>query len=201
MKTILIILSLLIISITVQAQTSSRKYREAENKIMWPDDFIPRKSDFYVHNEIEVNATPEQIWQLLIHAKAWNQWYDGIQDIQFEDMEAQYLAKGTRVFWNSMGQSLNNTVMEFEPYQRLAWQFNEAKIQGYHAWIIIPTDKGCKVITDESQTGRLARLQKIFIPNKLKRQHDKWLRLLKEEAEKVSSESGRSSINLHSKSA
>lgn len=50
--------------------------------------------------------------------------------------------------------------------------------------IPIPTETGCKVNTDESQTGKLVKLQKIFIPNKLRKQHDKWLRVLKEEAEK-----------------
>jgi uncharacterized damage-inducible protein DinB/uncharacterized protein YndB with AHSA1/START domain len=149
-------------------------------------------SDFYVHNEIEINATPEQVWQLLVRAKDWIQWYDGIQNIRFEDSAQEALAKDTKVFWNSMGQSLNNTVVEFKPYQALAWQFNEAKIQGHHAWVIIPTATGCRVITDESQTGRLAKLQKIFLPKKLMKQHDKWLRLLKREAEKSSPEMGAS---------
>lgn len=167
-----------------QAQTYSRKYNEAENKIQWPEKFNPKTSDFYVHNEIEINATPQQVWQLLIQAKDWIHWYDGIQNINFEDSTQQILAPGIKVFWNSMGQSLNNTVTEFVPNERLAWTFEEAKIQGHHAWLILTTETGCKVITDESQTGRLAKLQKIFIPRKLMKQHDQWLRMLKIEAEK-----------------
>lgn len=171
----------------LNAQTFSRKYSALENKINWPDEFNPKVSDFYVHNEIEINATPDQVWQLLINAKQWDTWYDGIQNIKFEDPLQTTLAFNSKVFWNSMGQSLNNTIVEFEPFTRLSWQFNESKIQGYHAWIIIPTEKGCKVITDESQNGRLAKLQKIFLPRKLMRQHNKWLKLLKLEAEKEDS--------------
>lgn len=167
-----------------QAQTYSRKYNEAENQIRWPEEFNPKTSDFYVHNKIEINASPEQVWQLLIEAKQWIHWYDGIQNIKFEDSTQLNLAKDTRVFWNSMGQSLNNTVVEFVPNERLAWSFYEPRIQGHHAWLIIPTETGCIVITDESQTGRLAKLQKIFLPRKLMKQHDNWLRLLKQEAEK-----------------
>lgn len=184
MKTIIIITAMLLSVFQIQAQTYSRKYIEAENKIQWPEKFNPKLSDFYVHNEIEINATPQQVWLLLIEAKQWINWYDGIQNIKFEDSTQQDLAKDSKVFWNSMGQSLNNTVTEFVPYERLAWTFEEANIQGHHAWLIIPTETGCKVITDESQTGKLAKLQKIFLPRKLMKQHDKWLRLLKKEAEK-----------------
>jgi hypothetical protein len=167
-----------------QAQNYSRKYNESENKIQWPRKFDPLSSDFYVHNEIEIDATPQQVWLLLIQAKNWINWYDGIENIKFEDPTQQDLTKNSKVFWNSMGQSLNNTVTEFIEDERLAWTFEETKIQGHHAWLIISTTTGCKVITDESQTGKLAKLQKLFLPRKLMKQHDKWLRLLKQEAEK-----------------
>lgn len=168
------------------AQTYSKKYNSIENKIIWPEKFNPVKSNFYVHNEIEINASKEVVWQLLVQAKNWRNWYDGIQNIKFEDSTQQILNKDTRVFWNSMGQSLNNTVSEYVINERLAWSFFEPKIQGHHAWLIIPTQKGCMVITDESQTGTLAKLQKVFLPNKLLKQHNNWLLLLKQEAEKFS---------------
>ncbi len=165
------------------AHSLSSKYDEAANKINWPDQFDPRQSDFYVHNEIEINASPEVVWKLMVEAHDWKNWYEGIENIRFEDPEQRRLELNTKVFWNSMGQSLNNTVLDCRPYASLAWQFDEEKIQGYHAWVIIPTESGCKVVTDESQNGKLARLQKIFIPRKLMKQHDNWLRLLKEQAE------------------
>lgn len=184
MKSILIFNIIIFSSLILQAQTASRKYVESENRINWPYLFDPKESNFYVHNEIEINASPEEVWKLLIQANNWIKWYDGIQNIKFEDSAQQVLALDSKVFWNSMGQSLNNTIVEFEPYQRLAWQFDEKKIQGHHAWLIVPTENGCKVITDESQTGTLAKLQKLFLPKKLMKQHDLWLRLLKQEAER-----------------
>lgn len=59
-----------------------------------------------------------------------------------------------------------------------------------HAWVIIPTENGYKVVTDESQNGQLARLQKIFLPNKLRKQTDNWIRLLKKGAEKPNPDLG-----------
>ncbi|EON76025.1 hypothetical protein ADIS_3503 [Lunatimonas lonarensis] len=183
MKTHLSILLIMLKISVVNAQISSKKFNPETNLIEWPEQFNPEKSDFYVHNEIEINAAPEVVWKLLIEASDWNKWYGNIQDIQFENPQQRDLSAGTKVFWKSMGQELNNTVMQFDPNKALAWQFDEANIQGYHAWLIIPTENGCKVITDESQTGRLARLQKVFLPNKLKKQHDEWLVKLKEHAE------------------
>ncbi|MCC5928886.1 MAG: DinB family protein [Cyclobacteriaceae bacterium] len=190
MKTLIISFIINLIAINVNAQISSRKYNEAANLIAWPAEFDPKNSDFYVHNEIEIMAKPEVVWQLLVQASNWENWYDGIQNIRFENQGQRVLEPETKVFWNSMGQSLNNKVTQFEPNKTLAWQFNEKKIQGMHAWVIIPTEEGCKVVTDESQTGQLAKLQKIFLPNKLRKQHDNWLRLLKQEAEKSNPELG-----------
>ena len=183
MKTLLSTLIIMLNVSVVNAQISSKKFNPETNLIKWPVQFHPEKSDFYVHNEIGINAAPEVVWKLLIEASDWNKWYGNIQDIQFENPQQRNLSAGTKVFWKSMGQELNNTVMQFESNKALAWQFEEANIQGYHAWLIIPTENGCKVITDESQTGRLARLQKVFLPNKLRKQHDEWLRLLKDKAE------------------
>ena len=184
MKKLLIILTCSFLLFPLRAQEKSRKYNASENQILWPTSFDPSKSDFYVYNAIEIMAPPNVVWDILVKSSDWHLWYDGIQNIRFVESERHYLGKDVLVFWNSMGQSLNNTITEFVPYERLAWQFNENKIQGHHAWLIIPTKSGCRVITAESQTGRLAKLQSIFIPRKLMNQHDKWLKSLKVESEK-----------------
>jgi hypothetical protein len=183
MKKIWITMILTMIVLSLYSQVSRKKYIESENLIEWPIGFNPKEADFYVHNQIEINASPEVVWDLLINVGDWNSWYNGIQNIKFEGQEEQILRLGSKVFWNSMGQSLNNTIIQYGPNKALTWQFNESKIQGCHAWIILPTDNGCLVITDESQTGHLAKLQKLFLPNKLKKQHNDWLRLLKQQAE------------------
>ena len=75
------------------------------------------------------------------------------------------------------------TVREFDPPYRLSWESVRNDIQGYHAWMIVPTEAGCKVITSESQHGLKAFLQKAFLPNKLRKLHDVWLEEFKRKAE------------------
>jgi uncharacterized protein YndB with AHSA1/START domain len=113
------------ISFNSTAQISSRKYDEAANLILWPAEFDPKNSDFYVHNEIEIQAKPEVVWRLLVQASDWENWYDGIQNIAFEEPGQRDLKAETNVFWNSMGQSLNNEVVQFETNKTLARQFHE----------------------------------------------------------------------------
>ncbi|TVP47367.1 MAG: hypothetical protein EA341_12870 [Mongoliibacter sp.] len=75
MKTIFITLAILCTSYFISnAQISSKKYDEAANLIEWPAEFNPKNSDFYVHNEIEIQAKPEVVWRLLVQASNWENW-------------------------------------------------------------------------------------------------------------------------------
>ena len=82
-----------------------------------------------------------------------------------------------------MGLKLDSRVSEFEPPTRLAWESRKRVIQGYHAWLIIPTDEGCTVISDESFHGFLGYMQGTFVPNKLHNLHEVFLEELKKIAE------------------
>ncbi len=82
-----------------------------------------------------------------------------------------------------MGQLFEGAIREFVPYSRLAWETRNEKIMAYHAWLIIPNEEGFLLITDEVQKGKLARLQKTFLPNKLRKLHDIWLTGFKTKSE------------------
>lgn len=171
-------LSALIIfwSSTVSAQTVS-------DTIAWPAKYHPSQSRFYVHNAIEINATPETVWNILIDALQWESWYKGAKNIRFADTSQRLLQSNTVMHWQTMGLSFRSGIKEFEPYRLLAWESVKKSIQGYHVWLIIPTAGGCRVITDESQNGWLTFLEKTFQRNKLKKLHDVWLTALKRKAE------------------
>ncbi|MFZ6024432.1 MAG: hypothetical protein ACOYVG_08275 [Bacteroidota bacterium] len=49
------------LSSTVSAQTIA-------DTIIWPAKYHPSKSRVYVHNEIEINAKPAVVWNILIDA-------------------------------------------------------------------------------------------------------------------------------------
>ena len=69
------------------------------------------------------------------------------------------------------------------PASRLSWESRKKSIKGYHAWLILPTENGCKLITQESQYGWLTFFEKLFQPNKLRKLHDVWLAEIKNKAE------------------
>ena len=157
----------------------------AADRIYWPPLYVPERATFFVHNEIEVAASPEAVWRELIRAEAWPEWYEGATDVRVVGSESGELAHGASIEWRTMGLGFTSVIHEFEPPYRLAWESRRADITGYHAWLIVPTEAGCRVITDESQFGLLAYAQIVFQPSKLRRLHDVWLAELKRRAEQA----------------
>ncbi len=151
-------------------------------KINWPAEYIPEEATFFLHNSIDIKAPPQVVWDILVDAKSWSQWYEGASNVNVPN-ESGRLSAGMEFTWKTMGQNLTTTVAEFEPPYRLGWDSRKNTLRAYHAWLIVPTETGCTVITEESQYGFLALMQKIFIPNKLHRLHDVWLAEMKARAE------------------
>ena len=153
------------------------------DQIDWPPDYELDKTVFYIHNRIDINASPQTVWNILIQAEAWPDWYQGIREVKVLNDSDSTIKPDSKLTFNTMNRDFNGIIKEFKPYERLAWETIHEKLNAYHAWLIIPNENGCSVITDESQYGKLAKLQIIFVPNKLRKLHDKWLEELKKKAE------------------
>lgn len=154
-------------------------------EILWPDDYKPEESKFFVHNEIDINASPETVWSVLIQADEWEDYYEGASNIQLIDNTDGRLSENSIFTWKTMGLDFTSTIKEFEPPYRLSWESDKRSIRGYHAWLIIPTENGSKLITSEAQHGFMTSLQKVFVPNKLERLHDEWLAQIKYKSENI----------------
>jgi hypothetical protein len=163
----------------------TKKYDPSTNLVVWPDEFNPEKAKWYVYNEIEINAKPEVVWKVLIDAKKWHTFYKGVQSpVEYSDTTATTLRNGMAVKMHTMGLHLEPVMKEFAPNEKMAWEVRRGNLTAYHVWVIVPTAKGCRLITPEAQNGFLTFMQKMFQPNKLLKLHDTWLRLIKEQAEK-----------------
>ncbi len=154
-------------------------------KINWPVNYKPSLSKFYVHNEIEINAKPDVVWSILMNALKWQDWYKGAQNLAFTNQTDSMLNAQSIFKWETMGLKFISSIKQFEPNRLLAWESQKKSIQGYHVWLIVPTAKGCKVITDESQNGWLTFFEKTFQEKKLKRLHAAWLAALKQRSENL----------------
>ena len=109
--------------------------------IKWPEELAPSRSPIHFTNELEVTASPETIWSLLVDTKAWPSFYPGVENVQLLDGR-ESLGLGTRFEANLAGEDVIASVQEFEPKTRIAWggypKVSEES-KAYHAWIITPT--------------------------------------------------------------
>lgn len=123
--------------------------------IKWPADMTPSRSPIHFTNELEVAASPQTIWSLLVDPTAWPGFYPGVQHVQLLDGHETF-GPGTRFETNLAGQDVFASVQEFEPMTRIAWggypKVSKAS-KAYHAWIIRPTDNGCHLWTEETMQG------------------------------------------------
>ena len=123
----------------------------------------------------------EAVWACLIRATAWPDWYPNAENVQVLETDADVLSAGAHFRWKTFGVTITCTVEEFEPHSRLAWSANSFGMSVYHAWLITPRDAGCHVLTEETQSGFIARLASLLFPGRMYKFHQIWL----EELEKV----------------
>jgi len=191
MKIFLTILLLFSVSETILAQNNAvkaiktKKYDKTTNLVVWPEEFNPAKAKWYVYNEIEINTKPEVVWSILIDAKKWHTFYNGVESpVEYLDSTAITLRNGLTFKLQTMGLNLAPVMKEFVPNERMAWEVRRGNLTAYHAWVIVPTANGCRLITPEAQNGFLTFLQKVFQPNKLLNLHEHWLEVIKIRSEK-----------------
>jgi uncharacterized protein YndB with AHSA1/START domain len=153
--------------------------------IKWPTEMAPSRCPIHFTNELEVAATPETIWSLLVDPTAWPRFYPGVEHVQLLDGH-ESLRLGTRFETNLAGQDVFASVPEFEPMTRIAWyggpKASKAS-KAYHAWIITPTSKGCHLWTEETMKGPLWIELAKKAPDAFWRTHEKLLANLAKVAE------------------
>ena len=150
--------------------------------IQWPTEFEPNNSPIHIKNELDIAAEPSLIYAWLIRAELWPTWYPNSKNITFLKGEPPDLMLGTQIRWTTFGVTIESTVVEFIPEERIAWDAYGSGIKAYHAWLIERTGEGCHVITEETQHGRLARLNKLVMPTRMYRMHQIWLEGLRDNA-------------------
>jgi uncharacterized protein YndB with AHSA1/START domain len=151
--------------------------------IKWPERFHPSRAPIHVVNELLIPAPPERVWAWLIRAPLWPTWYPNSHDVRLSDRPQTSLRLGTMFTWRTFGVRVKSTVQEFVPNERLAWNARSLGVDAHHAWLLLPRSSGTHVITEETQYGALARLQKLFLPRRMKRGHQLWLEKLSAQAQ------------------
>lgn len=186
MKKAIITSSLFCVFVFISCTSTKKKVAASQpypEQINWPVNYDPVEAGFFVHNEIDIKASPQTVWSILVQAETWPYWYEGAFNVKVKDSDTGLLTEDAVFSWKTMGFDFESTVKEFEPNERLSWESVKKSIKGYHAWLIVPIENGCKLITEESQHGFLTFLEKTFQPKKLEKLHQIWLEQIKQKAE------------------
>jgi uncharacterized protein YndB with AHSA1/START domain len=153
-----------------------------EPQVQWPAHYSPATAPVHVRNALDIAAPAEVVWAWLIRAQRWPEWYPNSADVKFVTGTPPDLSAGTRFTWKTFGVSLESTVLEFVPCERIAWDARARGVDAYHAWVISPTDAGSHVLTEETQHGWIARLGNLLMPQRMHTYHQVWLERLAEQA-------------------
>jgi Polyketide cyclase / dehydrase and lipid transport len=88
-------------------------------EIHWPVGFDPAKADLFSHNELLIGAPCERVWQHIVDATKWPEWYPNSKDVRI--VEGAQLAQGAVFRWTTFGLPLESKINEFVPYARIGW--------------------------------------------------------------------------------
>jgi uncharacterized protein YndB with AHSA1/START domain len=148
--------------------------------IHWPTGFEPERADLFAHNETVVEASCETVWQHIVDARAWPQWYPNARGVQLLS-GAGALAPDVRWRWTTFDLAIESRVHEFVPNRRLGW-FGGAPGETpafYHSWLLAPEGDGCRVTMDEAGVGSGAAAFRRADEARMHRGHALWLATLK----------------------
>ena len=150
-----------------------------QRDIHWPTGFDPAKADLFAHNELVIHAPCERVWQHIIDATKWPEWYPNAKAVEI--MNGTVLGQGSVFRWTTFGLSIESKVNEFVPYTRIGWYGYApgADPTFYHTWFLTQTADGCRVVTDEVGIGKDAAHLRETDESLMHRGHDLWLATLK----------------------
>lgn len=148
------------------------------SEIHWPERYHPEKSAVHVVNSLAMDAPVEAVWNHLIRAQQWPNWYPNASNVRLLNTESDTLELGTRFRWKTFGMTIECTVEEFEPAKRIAWSSESRGMSVYHAWLLKPQAGGCYVLTEETQNGFIPKIGKLLMPGRMHKFHQIWLERL-----------------------
>jgi uncharacterized protein YndB with AHSA1/START domain len=136
---------------------------------------IDQNAPMIARNEILVASPIEQVWQLLTDIERWPEWQP---DISFAKLDGS-LTEGTRFRWKAKGLNMTSILREVESNRRISRTGVSMGMKAIHIWTLEPQSNGTCVITEESLSGWLACLLKVFDTTFLEKSLKTSLQILK----------------------
>lgn len=130
--------------------------------------------------EIIINSKPDVVWQVLTGVEDWPSWNEKVTKTSVKEK----LQVGSVFSWKSGGVNIHSKLHSYIDQQVMGWTGQTIGAKAVHNWHLIPTEKGTKVLVEESMDGWLVGLLKKSMNKKLEADMIFWLSQLKLECEK-----------------
>lgn len=129
--------------------------------------------------EIEVDASPRQVWSVLADIAEWPTWNPVVRSAT-----APAELEAGAAFRRAAGQgTISARLLTVDAPRALAWRDRSLGLRAVHAWTIEERPTGCTVTIEACLTGIPARLLAGRLRRSTQQQLEAWVRLLKLEAE------------------
>jgi hypothetical protein len=168
---------------TNEALTFNGDGAQRSKGIHWPAGFHPEQADLFAHNEIAVHASCEKVFANIVDAQVWPSWYPNSHNVQLLNSPDGKLHEGTQFSWDTFSVHIESRVHELVPGSRIGWFGDGTGMNAYHTFLLLKTDKGCHIVTEEVVKGPGAVDFRKKQPNAMHEGHDLWLSTLKKRSE------------------
>lgn len=135
----------------------------------------PERAVVHVRNEILIPAESARVWRWLCRAARWPEWYSNCAWIRFRNEIGPDLKLNAAFVWKTFGVRVRSVVTVHEPYRELGWDAMAFGLKAYHGWLFEPVEDGCRVVTEETQSGPLTAMGRWYLRRALLREHQNWL--------------------------
>ncbi|HLM36203.1 MAG TPA: SRPBCC family protein [Gaiellaceae bacterium] len=141
---------------------------------------IDQKAPVKSGTEVEIEASPEVVWDVLTTFEAWPSWNPDVKSMDFQGG----LAPGSEFRWRAGPSRLVSTLQRVEAPRAIEWTGRTTSIKALHIWRLEPRNGNTLVRSEESFDGLLARLLRGPLQKTLDKSLEKGLQHLKAEAER-----------------
>lgn len=134
-----------------------------------------------VRESIQVQATPEKVWEIISDINNWDKWNS---DIKYAKLNGE-LKAGTTFNWNNGGNKIKSTLHTVTPFKEIGWSGKAFGSFAIHNFTLSNVNGKTELLIEESMEGLLMRLFRGFMQNTLEDGINKWLTQIKEVVEKT----------------
>ena len=136
---------------------------------------IDTKAPLFARKEIFIEAPLKKVWGTQTDIERWPEWQSDIASAALQGD----LTAGTTFKWKASGLGIVSTLHTVNPKNEIGWTGVSFGMFAVHNWTFKEQDNGTLVITEESLSGWLASLFKIFDKNFLEKSLEASLQKLK----------------------